>query len=167
MFLVLNFWHFLCWKFILKVNFTKNYTMILGGGRGLISHLIGKLTVKIYLVYCVIIPEQTYRKKSCIRETPTLSTNTDSSTDTITNLWYFNFLRGGKAGLTNERPWTDHVISGPMRGLNNFFTGRGQHSDRQTLRLYDQLGQEGQFGENPAYGRHQLSRPVRIVSPIP
>ena len=33
---------------------------------------------------------------------------------------------GEEGGLTNERPWTDHVIRGPMRGLKKNCNGRGQ-----------------------------------------
>ena len=33
---------------------------------------------------------------------------------------------GWGGGLTNERPGTNHVMSGPMRGLENNFMGRGQ-----------------------------------------
>ena len=35
-------------------------------------------------------------------------------------------------GLTNERPGTDHVITGPMRGLEKNRMGRGHQTDRQT-----------------------------------
>ena len=38
--------------------------------------------------------------------------------------------RGG--GLTNERPRTDHVITGPMRGLRKNRVGRGQSQNIQT-----------------------------------
>ena len=42
----------------------------------------------------------------------------------------------GVGGLTNERPWTDHVITGPMRGLEKNRMGRGQthkqHTNTQT-----------------------------------
>ena len=45
--------------------------------------------------------------------------------------------------------------------------GRGhtnRQTDRQTLRLLDRIGSVGRFGENPAYGRHQISRPMQIVA---
>ena len=32
---------------------------------------------------------------------------------------------GRKLGLTNLKPWTDHVIWGPMRGLASYCMGRG------------------------------------------
>ena len=38
---------------------------------------------------------------------------------------------GGWGGLTNERPRTDHVITGPMRDLNKNCMGRGQTNKRQ------------------------------------
>ena len=38
--------------------------------------------------------------------------------------------------------------------------------ERQTSRLLDRIGPVGRFVENPANGRHQLSRPMRIVGPI-
>ena len=40
-----------------------------------------------------------------------------------------------------------------------------RQTDRQTLRLLEQLGPEGQVGENPAYWRQRISRPMRIVGP--
>ena len=47
--------------------------------------------------------------------------------------------RGGEeGGLTNERPQTDHVITGPMRGLKKNHMGRGQvtsNNNRRTSRL--------------------------------
>ena len=58
-----------------------------------------------------------------------------------------------------------------MRGLENNFMGRvhstDRHTDRQTIRLLDQLGPEGRVGENPVHGRHRISRPMWIVAPIP
>ena len=94
-------------------------------------------------------------KKSRIRETPTLSTDADSSTDDF-------FLRlqkkrkkkkkrgGWGDGLTNEMPGIDHVSSGPMRGLkktapNSSDTQTHRHPEKRTWRLYDQLGPEGIF----------------------
>ena len=35
-----------------------------------------------------------------------------------------------------------------------------------TSRLLDHIGQVGRFVENPAYGRHRISRPMRIVGPL-
>ena len=48
-------------------------------------------------------------------------------------LFYF-FLGGGLEGeLTNERPETDHVITGPLRGLKiNASNGANKHTDRQS-----------------------------------
>ena len=50
----------------------------------------------------------------------------------------------GGGGLTNERPGSDHVILGPMRGLEKNRMGRGQTNtqfrDRQTLRLLERIG---------------------------
>ena len=50
-------------------------------------------------------------------------------------------------GLTNERPQTDHVITGPMRGLEKNRMGRGHGDNTRTSRLVDQLGPEGRVGE--------------------
>ena len=51
-------------------------------------------------------------------------------------------IGGGVGGLTNERPRTDHVITGPTRGLEKNRIGRGQThkhtNNRQTLQLLDQ-----------------------------
>ena len=53
-----------------------------------------------------------------------------------------------EGGRTNERPGTDHVISGPMRGLGKNCTRWRTQTDRQTdtrtWQLYDQLGPVGQ-----------------------
>ena len=35
-------------------------------------------------------------------------------------------------GLTNEKPQTNHVIRGPMRGLGKSCMGRRQHADTTT-----------------------------------
>ena len=48
-----------------------------------------------------------------------------------------------------------------MRGLEKNHMGRGHQTDGHVDS--DQLGPEGWVGENPAYGRHQLSRTMRIV----
>ena len=59
---------------------------------------------------------------------------------------------------TNERPVTDHVISGQMNGLKKNCMGRGQDTTHgQTLRLYDWQV------KNPAYWQHLvLSNNVRF-----
>ena len=46
-------------------------------------------------------------------------------------------------GSTNERPGTDHVITGPMRGLKKNCTQWRTQTHRRTWQLYDQLGPEG------------------------
>ena len=55
--------------------------------------------------------------------------------------------QGGQGGLTNERSWTGHVISGPMRGLRKNRMGRRQNTyiDRygRKSQLLDQLSPEG------------------------
>ena len=49
----------------------------------------------------------------------------------------------------NERPGSDHVTWGPMRGLEKNLRGRGHPTTRRrTLRLLDQLGPEGRVGDN-------------------
>ena len=53
-------------------------------------------------------------------------------------------------GLTNERPRTDHVITGPMKGPPKNCLGMGQthtQTERHTLGLLDQLDPEGRVGE--------------------
>ena len=42
------------------------------------------------------------------------------------------FLGGREGGKTNERPGTDLVISGPMRGLEKNCTHWRKQADRQT-----------------------------------
>ena len=42
------------------------------------------------------------------------------------------FLGGREGGKTNERPGTDLVISGPMRGLEKNCTHWRKQTDRQT-----------------------------------
>ena len=67
----------------------------------------------------------------------------------VTKFSSFQVSKGGReGGRTNERPGTDHVISGPMRGLGKNCTDGAdrqtdRHPDRRTWRLYDQLGPEG------------------------
>ena len=54
-------------------------------------------------------------------------------------------------GGTNERPGTDHVTSGPMRGLEKNCTRWRRHTNTQTHRNGDSmtnLAQWGRVGEN-------------------
>ena len=54
--------------------------------------------------------------------------------------------RGG--GMTNERPGSDHVIWGPMRGLKKWFKLKAcVRTFIWTSRLEDQLGQEAREAE--------------------
>ena len=56
------------------------------------------------------------------------------------------------AGGTNERRGTDHVTSGPMRGLEKKCTRRRKQTDKQTHRHGEsmtELAQWGRFRENP------------------
>ena len=60
-------------------------------------------------------------------------------------------------GLTNEGPETDHVISGPMRGLRKTASDdankhTNKHTNRQTVGHRDSMtesAQWGRFSENP------------------
>ena len=60
----------------------------------------------------------------------------------------------------NERPGSDHVTWGPMRGLKKLHgmgTSNRQtdtHTDTRTSWLLDQLGQEGRVGENLTFSHH-------------
>ena len=117
-------------------------------------------------------------KKFHIRETLTLSTDADNGTDTNwkrkrnlsiekkkKKLWGGG---PGEGGRTNERPQTNHVITGPMTGHEKNRMGRGQvHDNTWTLQLLDQLGPEGQVGENPwSFGATKLFGNVdRIIFP--
>ena len=44
---------------------------------------------------------------------------------------------GKEGGLTNDRPGSDQVTWGPMRGLDKNYMKRGHQTDRQTDRLCD------------------------------
>ena len=47
---------------------------------------------------------------------------------------------GGEGGRTNEKPGTDHVTSGPIKGLEKTATdGTDTQTSRQTSRLTWQL----------------------------
>ena len=58
----------------------------------------------------------------------------------------FLALKWGGGGLTNERPGNDHVIKGPMRGLekNQVESGQKNHKDIATPRP---KRPKGRFGE--------------------
>ena len=63
---------------------------------------------------------------------------------------FFSFLLlfcvgGGEQGKTHERPGTDQVISGPMRGLEKKTApdGANKHPDIQTWQLFDLIGPVG------------------------
>ena len=53
--------------------------------------------------------------------------------------------------MTNERPGYDHVILGPMIGLDNKKNHRGMYI--RTLQILDKLGPEGWVGENMVKGQ--------------
>ena len=60
-------------------------------------------------------------------------------------------MEGG--GSTNERPGTDHVISGPMRGVEKTSPdGADRQTSRRTCRLY---------GEN--HSRNKIRIKLRLV----
>ena len=74
-------------------------------------------------------------------------------------IWKNKVRRGGgpkfvsEGGLTNQRPQSDHVIWGPMRGLEKICMGRGQNTNIHTTHgriswLLDRIGPVGQFNEN-------------------
>ena len=80
--------------------------------------------------------------------------------------WVGGGVRGGRRrerGLTNERPWTGHVISGPMRGLEVNYIYIYTYMDIATTRL---TGPEGPVWENPAHRKHWISGRMRIIAPI-
>ena len=60
------------------------------------------------------------------------------------------FVGGGGRGLTNERPGTDHVISGPMRGLEKNCTQwrrkTNRHTDTQTHGHGDSMTESAKWG---------------------
>ena len=63
-------------------------------------------------------------------------------------VWMVTFSKSlsfqvSKRGRTNERPRTDHVISGPIRGLEKNCTRWRRHLHTRTWPLYDQLGPVG------------------------
>ena len=88
-------------------------------------------------------------KKSRIRETKHLSTDADSSTDTTVG-WTKN----------TQKP--------------NFFENGKNHPKRKNSKnqivmvvIVTVVVKVTSFSKNPAYGRQRISRPMRIVAPIP
>ena len=79
-------------------------------------------------------------KKSRIRETKNLLTDADSSTagKKVLSIFFtpprrrrqgaFGQKFGSEGGLANQRPWTDHVIWGLMRGRKKSY----MNGDKQT-----------------------------------
>ena len=68
-------------------------------------------------------------------------------------MYIYFFFEGG--ARTNERPGTDHVISGPMGGLEKNCTRWRKQKDEQTDKKTDKHGdsmtesaQWGRFSEN-------------------
>ena len=51
---------------------------------------------------------------------------------------------GRERGRTNERPGADHVISGPMRGLEKNCTRWHKHTNRQTSGHGDSMTESAQ-----------------------
>ena len=62
----------------------------------------------------------------------------------------FIYLFFGEGGGTNERPGTDHVTKGPMRGLQKLqlMPQTDTEKDIWTWRLYAESAQWGRFSEN-------------------
>ena len=91
------------------------------------------------------------------------------------NLWDYHFLlrgggrggwRGGqggwrKEGRTNERPRTNHVIWGPMRGLG----GKKMHLMAQTDRYTHSTGRHGDFMTESAQCFYPHT-PKHFLSPV-
>ena len=63
-------------------------------------------------------------------------------------------------GMKKKKTWggpgTDHVTSGPMRGLKNCIQWR-RHPDTRTWQLYDGIGQVGPFQGKALAVRAMLS----------
>ena len=62
---------------------------------------------------------------------------------------------GGWGGLTNERPQTGHVITGPMKSLEKIALEGDKQVNTPASRLLDQLGR---VGENVVLTSACLSR---------
>ena len=62
---------------------------------------------------------------------------------------------------------TNHVISGPMRGLKK---ADGEGTSVKQTDMSTDLAQRADpvkiITKNPAYGRQSISRPMRIVAPM-
>ena len=60
-----------------------------------------------------------------------------------------------------------HLNTFDFNTLKKIAWERGQtdrQTDRRTSRPLDRIGPVGQFGENPAYGRHRISRPMWLIA---
>ena len=83
------------------------------------------------------------RKKSRIRETKHISTDADSSTDTIVG-WT------GRQTLRTS-PWTSDATHQSMDPKKLHEKGTDRPTYIHTSRLLDRIGPVGQFSENPQY----------------
>ena len=54
----------------------------------------------------------------------------------------------------------------PLNGTSKVNRRTDGQTHRRKFQLIESIGPEGRCFENPAYGRHQISRPMRIVAPI-
>ena len=72
---------------------------------------------------------------------------------------YKHLPRSTSWGLTNERPWTEHVIWWSMRGLAKKSHGRGTNG--RTSQLLDRISPVGQFGEKNYVSPFRSALPVR------
>ena len=71
---------------------------------------------------------------------------------------------GGEGGLTNERSQTDHVITGPMRGLKNGMgRGKNSHTDTQTDRHTDFPTTRPPRPQGPIWGKSKFLQYVCML----
>ena len=63
---------------------------------------------------------------------------------------------GGGSGGTNDRPETDHVTSGPMRGLEKYPDSANRHPDGQNGDSMTESAKWGQFRENLPCSKIQI-----------
>ena len=64
----------------------------------------------------------------------------------VVKLYIYIFFLGG--GLTNERPGTDHVISGPTRGLEKTASdGADRQNHRQTDKNCDSMTESAKWAD--------------------